>query len=214
MAKVGPKEQGGYDPFNAIASSLTALTEPPPAENKTPSPAPGRDRPYPPAPEKPVVVEAPQQPEPQPAADPLPAPEPQREAPVPQEQGRAVPPSPQSEPQPLPATPRVKTVSSASALQITKRFKTTRQEAAQLDAAAIKLGAALGVSIDFSKVTRALWEVYTRHQEDILRNVPEGETWERPANNDAAGLAELDERLVDLVNEGLMVACRRPKNSR
>jgi hypothetical protein len=116
---------------------------------------------------------------------------------------------------PIPASPtKSKTVSATSALQTTKRFKTTKQEGLELDAAAVKLGAALGVSVDFSKVTRALWDVYLRHQEDILRNVPEGELWERPANNDAAGLAELDQRLADLINEGLMVACRRPQNNR
>lgn len=192
MAKVGPKEQGGYDPFAAISDSLSDLaaagqtaTAPPINRVKTTTQA---------TPKKPVVVERPQErearkPEPQPRAS----------------GGERSIPTPQAAP---------KTVSATSALQTTKRFKTTKREGLDLDAAAVKLGAALGVSVDFSKVTRALWDVYLRHQEDILRNVPEGELWERPANNDAAGLAELDQRLADLINEGLMVACRRPQNNR
>lgn len=205
MAKIGPKEKGGYDPFSAISESLTALQEPPaePAEAEetereerseaaeaveTP-----KRRPVMPAPAKPVVVQ-PEQREPEAPADD-------------ESSGGAI-------EQPIRQAPRPKTVSASSALQITKRFKTTRQEAAEVETAAVRLGAALGVSVDFSKLTRALWDVYMRHQEDILRNVPDDAAWERPANNDAAGLAELDERLADLINDGLMIACRRPKNVR
>lgn len=204
MAKLGPKEQGGYDPFNAISSSLSDLASSPASTAVEAPPASTERKPEPQArpasravqPAKPVVVEPPV------AEDDGIEEEPRRSS------GGV-----EQRPLPTPST-KPKTVSSASALQITKRFKTTRQEASQLDAAAIHLGAALGVSVDFSKLTRALWDVYMRHQEDILRNVPEGETWQRPANNDAAGLAELDERLADLINDGLMVACRRPKNNR
>lgn len=95
-----------------------------------------------------------------------------------------------------------------------KRFLATPEDAARFDKAAMTLGAHLGVSVDFSKVTRALWEIYIRHEEDILRNVPAGTVWERPSNSDTVGLAELDERLADLLNEGLMVASRRPSNAR
>jgi hypothetical protein len=97
---------------------------------------------------------------------------------------------------------------------ITKRVKTSAEEAKRLDHAAMRLGAALGVRIDFSKITRALWEVYLRHEEDILRNVPDDLSWGRPSNNDAVGLAELDEQIADLLNDGLMVASRRPRSSR
>ena len=198
MAKLGAPEQGGYDPFNAISESLSSLVEPPEAPAAQPKPPAAAPRAKnktrtirPPA--QPVVVETPR-PEPEDTEEP--------------ESGGGV------AQRITPPVPKSKTVSSASQLQITKRFKTTRREAAELDAASIQLGAALGVSVDFSKVTRALWDIYLRHQEDILRNVPDDETWERPANNDAVGLAALDERLADLINDGLMVACRRPKNSR
>jgi len=202
MAKVGPKEQGGYDPFHAISDTLSDLASDPEADTAVAPEQPEARRSEKPdharsapAPKPPVSVEAP-----------APAAEPNADQTV-HEGGRGG--------RSLPSAPaKPKTVSSASALQTTKRFLTTRREASDLDAAAIKLGAALGVSVDFSKVTRALWDVYLRHQEDILRNVPDDEIWERPANNDAAGLAELDQRLADLINKGLMVACRRPQNNR
>lgn len=196
MAKQGPIEQAEYNPFNAISESLSDLSAPAavqPPPKAAPAPIKKRDIPPPP---KPVVVEPPA---PQPQAPPT------ENLPQASSSGGA------GQARPVAAP---KTVSATSALQTTKRFKTSKQEGLELDAAAVKLGAALGVSVDFSKVTRALWDVYLRHQEDILRNVPEGELWERPANNDAAGLAELDQRLADLINEGLMVACRRPQNSR
>lgn len=200
MAKQGPTEQGQYNPFNAIADSLSDLASGPSSTSVTEQPIARRTNKRtmePPA--RPVSVDPPA-----PIAEPQPA----RDDTSHNDggAGRSL---------PIPASPtKSKTVSATSALQTTKRFKTTKQEGLELDAAAVKLGAALGVSVDFSKVTRALWDVYLRHQEDILRNVPEGELWERPANNDAAGLAELDQRLADLINEGLMVACRRPQNNR
>lgn len=209
MAKLGPQEQGGYDPFNAISDSLADLaTDPEPETEQRWTP--------PKAPDKPKAAK------PKQAATPPPVPAAEAPAataavadPPPQSQVRSSRAVPVQTPVAVPVEQAApKTVSSTSALQTTKRFKTTKQEGLQLDAAAVQLGAALGVSVDFSKVTRALWDVYLRHQEDILRNVPEGELWERPANNDAAGLAELDQRLADLINEGLMVACRRPQNSR
>jgi hypothetical protein len=105
-------------------------------------------------------------------------------------------------------------VPTAVALKTTKRFLTTRDESVQLDSAIARFGARIGIPVDFSKVTRALWEVYLRHEEDILRNVPSGESWIRPANNDAAGLAEMEGRLSTLIEEGLLVASMRPRNRR
>lgn len=92
------------------------------------------------------------------------------------------------------------------------RLLATEEEMMTWQRAAMRLAAETGARIDFSKVTRALWEVFLRHEEDILRNIPEGTQWDRPSNADTVGLAELDERLANLVNEGLMVAGRRPKN--
>lgn len=95
-----------------------------------------------------------------------------------------------------------------------KRFLATPEEGMRFEQAAMRLSAELGVTLDFSKVTRALWEIYLRHEDDILRNVPSDEVWIRPSNNDALGMAELDDRLARLLNDGLMVASRRPRNTR
>ena len=188
MAKFGPKDKGGFDPFNTISQTLTALA----VEEPTPA-AQGPDervrRPIPPEPRQPVGVR------------PLPGPA----TVVQDDSGGGEQPN-----RPKPA----RAVSPASALRTTKRFKTTRGEGLRHDQAAVRLGAKLGISIDFSKLTRALWEVYLRHEEDILRNVPADGTWERPANQDAVGLAELDEQIAKLVEDGFMVASMRPKNRR
>lgn len=191
MAKFGPKDKTGYDPFNAIAQTLTALKEEP-APVAAPVPQPQRQQqPLPPA---------------RPMAEPA-RPPAERPAPVvmPESSGgvdRII----------EPRTPR--TVSQASGLRTTKRFKTTRGEALKHDQAAVRLGSKLGISVDFSKVTRALWEIYLQHEDDILKNVPVGENWERPSNNDPVGLAELDERIAQLIGDGFMVAAMRPKNRR
>lgn len=109
---------------------------------------------------------------------------------------------------------QAKPKAASQTLDRTKRLKTTAEEALRWERSAMRLGAALGARVDFSKLTRALWEVYLRHEEDILKNVPEDGNWQRPSNSDAVGLAELDEQLADLLNEGLMIASRRPKNTR
>lgn len=104
-----------------------------------------------------------------------------------------------------------KTVSSAVALRVTKRFKTTKEEGVRLDQASLKLSATLGISVDMSKISRALWEVYLQHEEEILRSMPNDMPNKRPANYDAVGLAELDEMLAELIGEGLMMACMRSR---
>lgn len=90
-----------------------------------------------------------------------------------------------------------------------KRFKVSGEESHEMEQAALRLAAKLGVKVDFSKITRALWQVYLKHEEDVLRNATNGMTRQRPANDDAIGLAELDEQLARLVNDGLIVAGRR-----
>ena len=103
----------------------------------------------------------------------------------------------------------------AKAEKRARRFLATDEEMRTRQSAAMRVGAATGARVDFSKMTRALWEVYLRHEEDILRNIPEGDGgWERPSNSDTVGLAELDERIATLLNDGLMVASRRPRNAR
>ena len=188
-----PTDEGAYNPFDAISGSLSALKEKPqtpPAEPvkqavEVPAAAPPKKK-------RRTVDRGPR------TAPPAPPVEPQATA-QPIESGGAV----EAPARPQPAT---------TELSIQKRFKVSREEASEFEMAAVRLGARLGVSVDFSKLTRALWSVYLRHEEDILRDAPEDETWERPPNNDAVGLAALDQKLAELVNAGLMMASQRPKN--
>ena len=173
MAKFGEKT-AGYDPFEDISSSLTALREPakPSVSSK----------------EVKLPVDRPQM-----------AVRPVEEKSGGEEVGA------------LQEPVKPKTVLPVAALRVTKRFKTTKEEALRLDQASFQLSATLGISVDMSKITRALWEVYLQHEEEILRSMPTGMPNRRPANYDAVGLAELDEKLAELIGEGLMMACMRSR---
>lgn len=83
-------------------------------------------------------------------------------------QERGVPQGKSSQSAPSPAGPKR-----------SKKVLTTADEFARPEQYAVKIGAQLGVSLDFSNVTRALWEIYVRYEEDILRSIPEGTAWYR-----------------------------------
>ncbi len=103
---------------------------------------------------------------------------------------------------------------SPSALKVIRRFKTTKEEAIKIDRATVNLAAQLGIRMDTSKLTRALWEIYLTHEQEILRSVQHVEGLdERPSNRDAIALAEFDEKLAKLIGEGLMVACMRSRRN-
>ena len=108
-------------------------------------------------------------------------------------------------------SPPVKTPSNGDA-RFAKRFQTTRAEGAQYDAASLRFSAAVGSKIDFSKITRTLWQIYLQHEDDIIRNVADGEELGHPGTSDVVGLALLEEEVVELINRGLMLASRRPQN--
>lgn len=193
MAKLGPPQNGQFSPFTQMEESLAALSQPVPTPVHTPAAVGGRQpQPAPravlapPAPER---REAPPQPRPAPRIQQAPVVEPK---PVPVQEQDAVPLSP--------------------SLLTMKRFKVSPEESGQMEQAALRLAVKLGVKIDFSKITRALWQVYLKHEEDVLRNATVGMTRDRPANDDTVGLAELDEQLAQIVADGFMVAGRRPAN--
>ena len=182
MAKIGPQEDGRTDPFNQLGSKLALLEQPQPANDPTP------------------------------AIRPLPAQVTTTE--------RSEPVTKQVTPQQVGQRPAVgeggqapRTITHASTdLKLTMRFKTTADEKTKIEQAATRLSAQLGTATDFSKITRALWELYLRHEDDVLRNVPPDSVWKRPRNGDTVAMAEFDQRLADLMHEGLMIACRRPQN--
>lgn len=198
MAKLGPPENGQFSPFAQMSQGLSALTQPvaaPPEKPQQPPAAVGGSK----APQAPRP--APAQPERRAEVREMPRPAPRVQAP------------PVVEPKPTPQ-PEVQEVAAAvtASLLTMKRFKVSTEESAEMEQASLRLAAKLGVKIDFSKITRALWQVYLRHEEDILRNAAVGMTRGRPANDDTVGLAELDEQLAQIVSDGFMVASRRPAN--
>lgn len=190
MAKFGGKDDAGYDPFSQISNSLSALKQGPQASDPEPDHDNGLDEPR----------REPEPSAPSRAADRVQEPKPR---PRPLESSGGV---PNLRPQPAqpPVSPEV-------ALRVTKRFKTSHEEGLRLDQAALRLAAQLGTNVDMSKITRALWDVYLRHEDEILRSIPADQPTRRPANNDAVGLAELDERLAELIGEGLMMASMRQR---
>lgn len=209
MAKLGPPENGQFSPFAQMGSGIAALTQPAAAPQTPgaqggpessggdggaglrPTQAPSRHSGAPSAVERPLEA----RPQPAPAVT-----APLRTAP---------------RVQVLTAEPRTKAAEDSAvtaSLLTMKRFKVSTEESAQMEQASLRLAAKLGVKIDFSKITRALWQVYLKHEEDIVRNAAVGMTRDRPANDDAVGLAELDEQIAQIVGDGFLVASRRPAN--
>ncbi|MFI4915100.1 MAG: hypothetical protein ACIAS6_01160 [Phycisphaerales bacterium JB060] len=197
MAKFGGKEDAGYDPFSQISNSLNALkqgsqpsdTEPELDHENGQNQAAAES-------ETPAASRAAQR-----IQEPKPEPRPRQDT---SNGGGGGVSRAGSQIAQTPVSPEV-------ALRVTKRFKTSHEEGLRLDQAALRLAAQMGTNVDMSKITRALWDVYLRHEEEILRSIPADQPTRRPANNDAVGLAELDERLADLIGEGLMMACMRQR---
>lgn len=198
MAKLGPPESGQFSPFAQMSQGIAALTQPASAPVEKPQQPPaavGGSK----APQAPRPALA--QPERRAEVREMPRPAPRVQAP----------PVVEPKPTPQPEAQEVTAAVTASLLTM-KRFKVSTEESAEMEQASLRLAAKLGVKIDFSKITRALWQVYLRHEEDILRNSAVGMTRGRPANDDTVGLAELDEQLAQIVSDGFMVASRRPAN--
>lgn len=193
MAKVGPSDSPQFSPFAQMQHGIAALSQPPKRADASQA---GQG-----APQRQAIAPSPTLSTP-PAPVVLPAPRRDAvseravqamqalQAPVPQHASGDAAPSPN--------------------LLTMKRFKVSGEESREMEQAALRLAAKLGVKVDFSKITRALWQVYLKHEDDVLRNASNGMTRQRPANDDAVGLAELDDQLSQIVGEGFRVASRRP----
>lgn len=187
MAKFG-ETTVEYDPFNAISDTLKALNEP------VPEPSP---------------------PDPKPVPQKQPAPEsrnqrhheakPARQSVV-EESGGGGKEAPDHK-------PTARKMNSSLALVVNKRFKTTHDESKNIDQATIRLSSQLGIRLEMSKITRALWEVYIKHEDDILRSMSTGGPTERPSNTDPVALAEFDEQLAEMIAEGLRLSGMRSRRS-
>lgn len=197
MAKFGEKKDE-YSPFNDISSTLAALNDTVPGEyaesEESMDPEPEVQRPS-----KPIASVQRASVEPKP---------PRQTHQSANSSGGGF----QAPDQAVAAIANKQRVSSASALTSVKRFKTTKEEALRIDRATLNLAAQLGIRMDASKLTRALWEIYLTHEQEILRSVQHAEgITERPPNTDAVALAEFDEQLAELIGEGLMMACMRSR---
>lgn len=198
MAKFGEKKDE-YSPFNDISSTLASLNDPVPENDVDPAVSDAKETEQI-RPSNPSRVGHPEQIEPKPT---------RQRPPMPEDSSGAV---PRSTERVVPAVASKQRVSSASALTSVKRFKTTKDEALRIDRATLNLAAQLGIRMDASKLTRALWEIYLTHEQEILRSVQHAEgITERPPNTDAVALAEFDEQLAELIGEGLMMACMRSR---
>jgi len=184
MAKFG-ESTVEYDPFNAISDTLKALNEPLP-EPTAPEPNPAPKKEAPPASSDRRHREA----------------KPVRKT-VDKESGGGA----QEVRDHQPTTK----MSSSLALVVNKRFKTTHDESKNIDQATIRLSSQLGIRLEMSKITRALWEVYIKHEDDILRSMSTGGPTERPSNTDPVALAEFDEQLAEMIAEGLRLSGMRSR---
>lgn len=185
MAKQGPSE-AVFSPFAQIGQGIAALSKPVPVTQPTPQAKLEESRE--PAPIELQLKPAAVRPE---AMAVVAHPQPVKPQPT------AV----RDEPSPTPA------------LLTTKRFKVSPEESSEMELAAIRLAGKLGVKVDFSKITRALWQVYLRYEDDVLRNASSGMTRQRPSNDDSVGLAELDEQVAQVVSDGFMMGTRRNSRS-
>ncbi len=200
MVKIDSTGKGGYNPFDAISNSLSALNENP-SKSVTHQPV-ERDK----AGDEQSTISAPLAKPDQAKAIPV------SESTASQFERRSRP--QKSSTVKSEGEPVVQPRGAVGAITTVKRFKTTYDESVRIEQAVLHLGARLGVRVGLSKLTRALWEVYLKHEEDILRNIQGDENVQRASNNDPVSMAEFEEQLVEIVNNGLMVASRRPWNHR
>lgn len=81
-------------------------------------------------------------------------------------------------------------------LERTKRFKLTQSEEIEIDEATQRLASALRKKINFSHVSRCLWQLYLRNEEAILDRVRRNVSAPRPHNADSKALAQFEEQLL------------------
>lgn len=84
-------------------------------------------------------------------------------------------------------------------LERTKRFKLTQSEEIEIDEAIQRLSSSLRLKINFSHVSRCLWQLYLRNEEAILAGVRRTVNAPRPHNADAKALALFEEQLLQAI---------------
>lgn len=113
------------------------------------------------------------------------------------------------EPQPLP-TPEAVPQTSTQKLLRTKRFKVSDAEELDIDRAVSRLAGAIRTKVNFSHVSRVLWQLYLAHEDEILDRVRKHcQKLSRPHNGDAQALAAFEEELVHAITQAVVNAPQR-----
>lgn len=92
----------------------------------------------------------------------------------------------------------------------TKRFKVSDGEELDIDRAVSRLAGALRLKVNFSHVSRVLWQLYLRHEDEILARVRKHcQQLSRPHNGDGQALAAFEEELVREITLAVVNAPQR-----
>jgi len=113
------------------------------------------------------------------------------------------------EPQPLPSPEPIPQTSTQKLLR-TKRFKVSDAEELDIDRAVSRLAGALRTKVNFSHVSRVLWQLYLAHEDEILdRARRHCQELSRPHNGDAQALAAFEEELVRAITQAVVNSPQR-----
>lgn len=92
----------------------------------------------------------------------------------------------------------------------TKRFKVSDAEELDIDRAVAHLAGTLRAKVNFSHVSRVLWQLYLIHEDEILARVRKHcRQLTRPHNADAQALAAFEEELVRTITQAVVNAPQR-----
>jgi hypothetical protein len=86
----------------------------------------------------------------------------------------------------------------------TKRFKVSDAEEMDIDRAVSRLAGALRTKVNFSHVSRCLWQLYLAHEDEILDRVRRHCQLARPHNADAQALAAFEDELVQAITKAIV----------
>ncbi|MCG8408640.1 MAG: hypothetical protein MI923_25840 [Phycisphaerales bacterium] len=185
MAKFGPSETDTWNPISG--DTIAALANPPAKAEAKP--------PRQPAAKKPDIRVIPKEP----------AAEPESRGGQTKEPATVVETAPAQE-----VVSRQPAKQSQTRLTQPIRFKVTGEQKAEIKKAIARLGATLGTDVNFSQVTRCLWELYLNHEDDVLdRFGRAGSSLRRPSNSDAQGIAQFEDAMTSIIDAAVAGGRRR-----
>jgi hypothetical protein len=108
--------------------------------------------------------------------------------------------------------PTTETFSEAASQKLlrTKRFKVSDAEEMDIDRAVSRLAGTIRAKVNFSHISRVLWQLYLAHEDEILdRARKHCKQLARPHNGDAQALAAFEEELVRAITQAVVNAPQR-----